>query len=231
MMILVAVIVVIDITEKVDKFNDHHLKLPEIVGYYLDFVPWISGLLTPIICFIAIVYVTSRMAAHTEIVAMLSSGMSFLRLLLPYFIASFIIASLSFFFNGWVIPHSNRDRLEFEMQNFKNVYYFERRNVHIQTAPNVFLYMNSYNNQTNMGYQFSLEKFQDNRLVEKLTADNIQWDTTKLKWTLHGYKVKMVDELFDVTAQHLPAQQGATLDTTLVITPKDFENEEQKYDG
>ena len=222
MMILVAVIVVIDITEKVDKFNDHHLKLPEVVGYYLDFVPWISGLLTPIICFIAIVYVTSRLAAHTEIVAMLSSGMSFIRLLLPYFVASAIIASLSFFFNGWIIPHSNRDRLEFEMQNFKNVYYFERRNVHIQTSPNVFLYMNSFNNQTNMGYQFSLEK---------LTADNIQWDSTKLKWTLHNYKIKMVDQLFNINSKQTPLQQGITLDTTLVITPKDFENDEQKYDG
>src|SRR5258706_11005497 len=102
-MILVAVIVVIDITEKVDKFNDHHLKLPEIVGYYMDFVPWISGLLTPIICFIAIVYVTSRLAAHTEIVAMLSSGMSFIRLLVPHFMASFIIAFISFFFNSRLI--------------------------------------------------------------------------------------------------------------------------------
>src|ERR1041385_2583781 len=72
MMILVAIIVVIDVTEKVDKFNDHHLAMPVILGYYMDFVPWISGLLTPIICFIAIVYVTSRLAAHTEIVAMRS---------------------------------------------------------------------------------------------------------------------------------------------------------------
>jgi lipopolysaccharide export system permease protein len=231
MMILVAVIVVIDITEKVDKFNDHHLKLAQIAGYYFDFVPWISGLLTPIICFIAIVYVTSRMASHTEIVAMLSGGMSFVRLLLPYFIASSIIAGLSFFFNGWIIPHSNRHRLEFEMQYFKNTYYFERRNVHIQTAPNVFLYMSSYNNQTNMGYQFSLEKFQDNRLVEKLTADNIQWDSTKQKWTMHSYKIKMIDQLFDINSKHTTVQQGLTLDTTLVITPKDFENEEQKYDG
>jgi lipopolysaccharide export system permease protein len=231
MMILVAVIVVIDITEKVDKFNDHHLKLPEIVGYYLDFVPWISGLLTPIICFIAIVYVTSRLASHTEIIAILSGGVSFVRLLLPYFIASFIIASLSFFFNGWVIPHSNRDRLAFELQYFKSTYYFERRNVHIQTAPNVFLYMNSFNNQTNMGYQFSLEKFQDNKLMEKLTADNIQWDSTKTKWTLHNYHIKEVDQLFDIHAPRLVPQHGNSLDTTLVITPKDFENDEQKYDG
>jgi len=231
MMILVAVIVVIDVTEKVDKFNDHHLKLPVIVGYYLDFVPWISGLLTPIICFIAIVYVTSRLAAHTEIIAMLSSGMSFVRLLRPYLIASFIIASLSFYFNGWVIPHSNRDRLAFEMQYFKNKFYFERRNVHIQTAPNVFLFIQNFNNQSNTGYQFSLEKFKDNKLIEKLTADNIQWDSTKQKWTLHVWKIKKIDQIFEVNSKPALIQNGYSLDTTLVIAPKDFENDEQKYDG
>src|SRR5690348_15442031 len=168
MMILVAIIVVIDITEKVDKFNDHHLPMAMIMGYYFDFVPWISGLLTPIICFIAIVYVTSRLAAHTEIVAMLSSGISFRRFLVPYFLASAFIALISFVFNGWVIPHSNRDRLNFEMQYFQNKSYFESRNVHMQIAPNVYLFIQNYNNQNNTGYQFSLEKFsEDNKLVEK----------------------------------------------------------------
>ena len=277
MMILVAIIVVIDITEKVDKFNDHDLKLPQILGYYMDFVPWISGLLTPIICFIAIVYVTSRLAAHTEIVAMLSSGISFQRLLLPYFIASFIIASISFVFNGWVIPHSNRDRLAFEMKYFQNKFYFESRNVHMQTAPNVYLFIQNYNNQSNTGYQFSLEKFNDNKLIEKLTADNIQWDSVKHKWTLRYWRRKKVDEIFELKSNEdsvkevstsaqvkpgddlkhsestsnelrpkpkvfqrmLPSNKsgsiwggyGEAIDTTLAITPKDFENNAHEYDG
>lgn len=276
MMILVAIIVVIDITEKVDKFNDHKLELPAILGYYMDFVPWISGLLTPIICFIAIVYVTSRLAAHTEIVAMLSSGISFRRLLIPYFFASFIIASISFVFNGWLIPHSNRERLAFEAQYFQNKFYFESRNVHMQTAPNVYLFIQNYNNQSNIGYQFSLEKFKDNRLIEKLTADNIQWDSVKHKWTLHYWKRRSVDEIFDVksgedtttqksitintevkridtlqserplgihsqkqkkpmsklrTLDKIAADAGEALDTTLIITPKDFESNAHKYDG
>ncbi|MBI1767697.1 MAG: LptF/LptG family permease [Bacteroidetes bacterium] len=277
MMILVAIIVVIDITEKVDKFNDHNLKFPEIFGYYMDFVPWISGLLTPIICFIAIVYVTSRLAAHTEIVAMLSSGISFRRLLLPYFIASSIIASISFVFNGWVIPHSNRERLAFEMQYFQNKFYFESRNVHMQTAPNVYLFIQNYNNQSNTGYQFSLEKFSDNKLIEKLTADNIQWDSVKHKWTLRYWRRKKVDEMFEVNSDadslkkastsaqvksgddlklsenvsnelkperktfqrkkppgdfsSILAGHGEAIDTTLAITPKDFENNAHEYDG
>ena len=82
-----------------------------------------------------------------------------------------------------------------------------------------------------MGYQFSLEKFQDNRLVEKLTADNIQWDTTKMKWTMNTYKIRKVDEIFDMGSKNTTVRSGITMDTTLVITPKDFENEEQKYDG
>ncbi|GHN00869.1 membrane protein [Cytophagales bacterium WSM2-2] len=269
MMILVAIIVVIDITEKVDKFNDKHVPMPVILTYYMDFIPWISGLLTPIICFIAIVYVTSRLAAHTEIVAILSSGTSFGRLLVPYFIASAIIAAISFVFNGWVIPHSNRDRLGFEMQYFQNKYYFESRNVHMQTAPNVYLYIQNYNNQSNNGYQFSLERFKDNKLVEKLTADNIQWDTVKHKWTLHYWKRKKIDQIFDVKSnvdslnavktkaqiseasnsqsstlsgtpvndkpsirlQSNITEQGDAIDTTLVITPKDFENNAQEYSG
>lgn len=274
MMIIVAIIVVIDITEKVDKFNDKKVPFAEILGYYLDFVPWISGLLTPIICFIAIVYVTSRLAAHTEIVAMLSSGISFRRLLLPYFLASAFIALISFAFNGWVIPHSNRDRMAFEMQYFQNKFYFESRNVHMQTAPNVYLFIQNYNNQSNTGYQFSLERFDNNRLIEKLTADNIQWDTVKQKWTLRFWKRKMVDQMFEVKSnadslqaantvaqldgdnlktaetkrtplrpvhplangprlEHVDryAERGEVIDTTLAITPKDFENNAHEYDG
>ncbi|MBS1681064.1 MAG: LptF/LptG family permease [Bacteroidetes bacterium] len=285
MMILVAIIVVIDITEKVDKFTERKLSMDIILNYYMDFIPWISGLLTPIICFIAIVYVTSRLAAHTEIVAMLSSGISFPRLLVPYFIASFIIASISFVFNGWVIPHSNRDRLEFEMQYFQNKFYFEKRNVHMQTAPGVFLFIQNYNNQSNTGYQFSLERFDHNTLIEKLTADNIQWDSVKQKWTIHYWKRKKVDEIFQIarndsstitpdtsqiekpiivkkvipdpastkqsfldkkrlqlaTAEKKEekktidfkgiAQSGYSLDTALIISPKDFENDAHKYDG
>src|SRR5258708_12136009 len=218
MMILVGIIVVIDINEKVDKFNDHNLNLPQILGYYMDFVPWISGLLTPIICFIAIVYVTSRLAAHMEIVAVLSSGISFPRLLLPYFIASSIIASISFVFNGWVIPHSNRDRLSFEMQYFQNKFYFESRNVHMQTAPNVYLFIQNYNNQSNTGYQFSLEKFNDNKLIEKLTAHNIQWDSVKHKWTLRYCRRKKENELFELKSNEDSLKE---VNTSVQVKPGD----------
>src|SRR5687768_15766536 len=112
-LILLSVITVIDLTDKMDKFAKAELGAAEIVGYYFDYIPWIGSLLTPITIFIAAVYVCSRMAAHTEVVAMLSAGISFKRMLVPYFIGATLIGGISFVLNGWIIPNSNKSRLAF----------------------------------------------------------------------------------------------------------------------
>jgi lipopolysaccharide export system permease protein len=231
--ILVAIITVIDITEKIEKFVVNDLSREQVLGYYADFIPWIAGLISPITVFIAIVYVTSRMAAHTEIIAILSSGVSFRRLLVPYFISAAIIASLSFYLNGWVIPKSNQERLVFEMQYFKKSNLGSRTNIHMQIEPNVMLFIQFFNNHANTGNQFSLERFENNRLVEKLSAENIQWDSVKQKWTLRYWRMKKVDTLFQVrNTPGLPfSSRGETMDTTLSITPKDFAANDRGYDG
>lgn len=233
-LILVAIITVIDITEKIDKFAKNNLSSQMIMSYYADFMPWIAGLLTPITVFISVVYVTSRMAAHTEIIAMLSSGISFRRLLFPYIIASFVIGGLSFYVNGWVIPKSNRDRLLFEMQYFKNNNVSYHSNIHMQIEPNVYMFIQNYNSESANGFQFSLERFEDNRLIEKITADNIAWDTATLKWTLKYWRKKSVDSLFHVRKQPSPlilTSRGEKLDTALSITPKDLSTGNRNYDG
>jgi lipopolysaccharide export system permease protein len=234
LLIFEAIIVVIDLTERMDKFTQHDLDTIVIMGYYADFVPWIAGLLSPILVFIAVVYVTGRLAAHTEIIAMLSAGISFKRLLFPYFISALAIAAISFVLNGWIIPHSNRDRLEFELQYFKSRYYFDHRNIHMQIEPNVYLFMQNYNNQSNIGYQFSLERFDENRLVDKLTAENIVWDSVKNKWTLRFWKRVSVDSMFQIrptSSARALRTEGTDLDTALMISPKDFESEDGAYDG
>jgi lipopolysaccharide export system permease protein len=231
-LMLTAVIVMITLTERMDSFTKNNLGSKEIIGYFLDYVPWIMGQLSPITVFIATVFVTSRMAAHTEIVAIMSSGVSFRRMLLPYFISSVLIAVMTFWLNGWIIPQSNRSRVAFELQYFEKKSPNDKRNIHMQVATNVNLYLNSYNNQTNTGFQFSLEKFDSSKLIEKLTADLIQWDTVKNKWRLTRWRLKKVEAIFSKTAsgQNI-VSSGTSLDTTLAISPKDFENEERQLDG
>lgn len=234
LLILVAIIVVIDLTEKIDKFTQNNLPTSVVLGYYLDFVPWIAGLISPIIVFIAIVYVTGRLAAHTEIIAMLSAGISFPRLLFPYFLGAIIIAAITFVLNGWIIPQSNRTRLDFELTYFKNRPYYDRSNIKLQIEADVILYIQNFNTQSNTGYQFTLERFSKNRLIEKLNAEQIIWDTTKRTWHLKQWKRRFIDSVFQVrtnaTLNDLRTT-GADMDTALNIKPVDFENEEGKYDG
>jgi lipopolysaccharide export system permease protein len=245
-LILLAVITVIDLTEKMDKFAKAGVTSGQIAGYYVDYIFWIASFITPITMFIATVYVCARMAGHTEVIATLSSGVSFKRFLMPFLLGAAFIGSISFLLNGWVIPDSNKSRLEFEVQYVKNKYYYDKRNIHMQVAPDVYLYLQSYNNNSHTGYHFSLERFSDNRLVEKLTANRIEWDTTKQKWTLRDYKIRKIDRIFETTArpESSPAFEspkvvlgrdslvrGESLDTALVIHPQEFESDYRKYDG
>jgi lipopolysaccharide export system permease protein len=236
--ILLAVISVIDMTDKMDKFAKANLTSGQIFGYYMDFIPFIGNLVTPITIFIATVYVCSRMAGRTEIIAILSAGISFRRMMLPYFLGALLIAGISFILNGWIIPNSNKAKLAFEVQYLKNKYYYDKQNIHMQVAPNTYLYMKSYNNTNNTGYQFTLEKFQDNKLIEKLTANRIEWDTAKQKWTLRDWKIHNVESIFESTALNkkdtstvVQEPSGSALDTALVIHPKEFESDYRKYDG
>lgn len=234
MVILLAVITVIDLTEKTDKYTKANLSYLQIMSYYGDFLPWIAGLVTPITAFIATVYVTARLAGRAEIIAILSSGVSFNRLLLPYLTGAFLIASVSFYLNGWVIPNSNKTRLAFEIEYLNKNTNPNLRNIHLQISPNTLIYIQSYNNITDKGYQFSLERFENNRLIEKLTANRIEWDTAQLKWTLRDWKLKKVDRVFEIVKSDTLAEQitsGLSLDTALVIHPKEFKNDYRKYDG
>jgi lipopolysaccharide export system permease protein len=239
-LILLAVITVIDLTEKMDKLAKAQVAAGEIALYYLDFIPWIGSLITPITIFIATVYVCARMAGHTEIIAILSSGVSFKRILFPYFVGSFIVAVISFVLNGWLIPNSNKARLAFELQYLKSKYYYDKKNVHIQVSPNVYLYMQSYNNNNMTGSHFTIERFEGNKLIEKLTANRIQWDSVKQKWTMRDWRIRRIENMFHQTGtitdsaqlQKVKDEVGlADKDTALVIHPKEFESDYRKYDG
>jgi lipopolysaccharide export system permease protein len=250
--ILLAVVSVIDMTDKMDKFAKAGLGAADILGYYGNYLPWIGSLITPITIFIATVYVCARMAGRTEIIAILSSGVSFKRMLVPYFIGAFVVALISFILNGWIIPNSNKSRLAFEVQHLKGKFYYDKRNIHIQVAPDVYLYLQSYNNTSNTGYHFTMERFENNKLVEKFTGNRIEWDTAIHKWHVRDYKIKRVDDVFDSKTSSRRSRvrgtnrkgekvrtvngkeietEGTSLDTALVIHPKEFESDYRKHDG
>lgn len=217
--LILAISVVFDFAEKLDDFIEHEAPVRAVIfDYYLNFIPYFALLFSPLFTFIAVILFTSKMAYNTEIIAILSSGMSLKRLLLPYFISALIIATFAFVLNNFVIPHANRERLEFEEVYYRdNPVRSTERNIHIQVYPNIYVYMEDYRNFTMTGDKFSMEKFDDEgNLISKIMADFVKWDTTKQKWEIRNYYIR------DIKGTEETISVGRSLDTTLTIHPDDF---------
>ena len=223
-LIIVMIIVVIDITEKIGDFTDKDVPMDRIMQYYFDFIRWIANLISPITVFIATVFVTANMATHTEIVPMLASGISFRRLLVPYLTGAILIALVSFYFNGWVIPNANKSRRAFEIEYIEAKYYFNKNNFHIQISPNEYLYINRYINNSNVGYTFTLEEVNNHRLVRKLSAKQINWVEDSSKWLIRNWINRELQEEGEIITK------GDSLLMDLVILPKDFQSQHRLWE-
>ena len=217
-LIIVSVICVIDFTEKNDDFIQHNLTMKQIVfEYYVFLFPYFANLLAPITIFIAVVFVTAQLAARTEIVAIMASGVSFRRLLVPYLAAAALVGVFIFASTGWLLPLANKQRVRFERAYLQSSYSFKGRDVHIRIGPRSYVYMESYDNTHNVGYRFALETIDGTVLHRRLTADAISWDSTKHAWRLSQQLIRTFRGPQDETLLTVPAR-----DTTLRLTPKDF---------
>lgn len=217
--VLIAIICVIDYAEKSDDFLEHNLSFSQIfMEYYLNYIPFMANTLSPICVFITTVFMTSRMASHTEIVAMLTSGMSFRRLLMPYWAGATILGIITFFMVGWIIPRAAKDKVDFEKAYIKSPFFFNDRNIHLRENDSVYVYMESYNNRSKSGYKFTMESLNGRILNEKLYADRIQWVDSTESWHMKSYSIHKFD------GKKESRMQGSKLDTVLTLHPKDFES-------
>ena len=149
--LILLVVIVFDISEKIDDFIEKEAPLRAIIfEYYLNFIPYFGNLFSPLFTFIAVIFFTSKMANNSEIISILGSGVSFKRMLLPFMISATIIASLSFTLGNLIIPPANQVRLEFENIYIKNPYRNKDKNIHMQISPGNFVYMESYNSTKNI---------------------------------------------------------------------------------
>lgn len=215
--LIVGIAVIFDLAEKIDDFMEKDAPLNEIIfRYYLNFIPYFANLFSSLFVFIAVIFFTSKMAYNTEIIAILSSGVSFKRMLFPYFVSATIIAIFSFILTSFIIPPANAVRIDFENKYVKKPYVNTDRNIHRQVRPGIFVFMRSFNSYNNTAYNLSIEKFEGNRLVSKLLAENARWDSIKAKWTINRYYIR------NYTDQGEEIIRGETIDSTIYLTPEDF---------
>lgn len=215
--LLIVIVVIFDVSEKIDDFIEKDAPVSAIIfSYYLNFIPYFVNLFSYLFTFIAVIFFTSKMASDSEIVAILSSGISFRRFLLPYIVSAVALGVLSFYLTNFLIPVTNKKMMAFEKVYIKNPYRNRDHNIHMQIEPGTFVYMETFNTETNVGYKFSMEHFKDKRLISKVNADRIIWDSITDKWKLKNYFIREFNGIDEVLFK------GKQMDTIFNMQPNEF---------
>lgn len=216
--LIISIAVVFDINENIDKFIDNKAPLNAILfDYYLNFVPYYANLFSPLFVFIAVIFFTSKLAENSEIIAMFSTGMSFKRMMFPYMFSAGVIGLLSFFLSTSVIPQGSKTRLEFEKVYKKKKAASFVSNIQLEVDTGVVAYMERFEEYNKTGYRFSLDKFENHKLVSHLTANTVSYDTTQVHhWTIKDYTIR------DLRGKREILSSGTQLDTIIRMEPQDF---------
>jgi lipopolysaccharide export system permease protein len=219
-LLIISISIVFDINENLAKFSQYHAPLKAIVfDYYANFVPYFANLFSPLFVFIAVIFFTSKLAGNSEIISMLASGVSFKRLMRPYMFSCILISCLSFYLSAYVIPHGTVIR-----QNFETMYKNKKKNtaadnVMLQVGKGVIAYIQHYDNNMKKGFGFSLDKFENKKLISHMTAMEAQYDTisdSKYHWTVSNWKIRELKGL----REHITS--GMAKDTVIMMEPTDL---------
>ncbi|MDR0758293.1 MAG: LptF/LptG family permease [Tannerella sp.] len=214
--LMIAITVVFDVNEKLDYFLKPEVTVHEIVfDYYFNFIPYFISLFSPLFIFISVIFLTSNLANRSEIIAILSNGVSFRRLMVPYIISALIIAACNFVLTGYIIPPASITRIDFHNKYVKNKKVDYGNHIQLEVEPGVFAYFDSYRDGSRMGYRFSLDHFEGKTLVSRLTASSIRYDSL-YQWTIIDYVIR------DFGEKHERITTGTRKDTTLTFMPSDF---------
>ncbi|MDD4644674.1 MAG: LptF/LptG family permease [Bacteroidales bacterium] len=218
--LIILLAVVFDFSEKVDDFITNKAPMKDIIfQYYFNFIPFFSNLFSYLFVFVAVIFFTSKMSMHNEITAILSTGVSYRRLMYPYLVSAMIIFVLSFLLSNYFIPYSSIKRLEFEAKYFDKAYGTPEHNIHKQIDKDVYIYLESFSRRTNWGTKFSMEKFEDGKLKSKLMAESIRYDSLNRTWKIKDYWIRDIDSLQEVITA---GKQGESMDTALNLLPDEF---------
>ena len=214
------VAVVIDFSEKVEKFLNESVSWKEIIfDYYLNFIPWINGLLWPLFALIAVIFFTSRMAKDSEIISILASGISYYRILVPYTISALVLASILWYGNNYIIPKSTNVKNTFENTYiWKNNKKTLNENVHFFLSPDEKAFVRYFRLRDSTMIDFRIEKFEEGKLVKVLKAKRLKYLSESGKWQMKDYVVRT----FNGLDESLVSKKGVELDTTFAFTPEEF---------
>lgn len=221
--LIISIAVVFDFNENIDRFLDREAPMRDILlDYYLNFVPFYSNLFSQLFVFISVIFFTTKLAENSEIIAMMSTGMSFKRLMKPYLISAAIIASVNYTLGAYVIPKGNVKMVEFERKyKHRRAEFNYVSNIQMEVDSGVIAYIDRYDDGIKMGTGFTLDKFENKKLVKHLQASTIEYDTLSLEpfhWIVSNYQMRNLQGMREEITS------GSKMDTIIKMEPQDFLN-------
>jgi len=218
--LIISIAVVFDVNENIDKFLTRNATMKEIIfDYYLNFVPYYSNLFSQLFVFISVIFFTTKLAENSEIIAMMSTGVTFRRLIRPYMISAAIIGLLSYVLGAYIIPKGNVKRVKFENTYKRRNVPTYTQNVQLEVDAGVIAYIGRYENNVKTGYDFTLDKFENKKIVSHLQALSLQYDSLAEEpyhWILQSYQIR------DFQGRREVITSGFRKDTIIPMEPQDF---------
>lgn len=214
--LILSIAIVFDLTEKMDDFFENQVSVREIItDYYLPFIPYYANMFSSLFIFISVIFFTSKLAGNSEIIAMMAAGVSYHRLMLPYFVSATLLFAISFVLGAYVIPPATGKMLTFTDKYIQHFTSENARNVQMEVEPGTILYIESFQKRSNMGYRVSLEHFENKTLTMRITADRIRYDSAHC-WHMENYVRRDFDGMRETLTK------GNRLDTIIPVQPREL---------
>jgi lipopolysaccharide export system permease protein len=214
--LLMTIIIIFDLSENIQRFMSKAIPVKEIItGYYFNFIPYFINLFIPLFTFISVIWFTSKLSSHNEIISILDNGISFYRFMVPYFVGALIIMILSLVMANFIVPHTNA-----RLNDFKYTYFGKQSvssyNLHVKNSGNSYIYVERWSRNENAGFDFTYEEFGSTSLNKKITARKAQYDPSNGRWVLYNYTSRtIIDDVEGVVT-------GERMDTVFNVQPRNF---------
>ncbi|MEE1142631.1 MAG: LptF/LptG family permease [Bacteroidales bacterium] len=193
--LIIMIAIIFDLSERLDDFISNNAPIKGLIfDYYLNFIPHFANLFGHLFFFIAVVFVCSKLAANSEIIAVLSSGISFKRMLRPFILTAIFVGVVNLWLSNVLIPKVNIPRLEFEKVYYRNPYSNQFYNIHLQPKIGEQVYVQHFTNKNNTAYKFTQEIIENGQITKKTYADKIVFDSSAMDWIMFNYHIRYIKD-------------------------------------
>lgn len=229
LLMFIPIGIIVNLSEKIDDITENEVPIEEVFVFYGNFTIYFANLLFPIFLFLSIIWFTSKLANNTEIIAILSSGISFWRFLRPYLIGATLVCGVALIFTMYLVPNASQGFNEFKYKYFKKGRQSqETSNVYRQVNDEEFIFATNFQPETRTARNFTLEHFEDDEMKFKISASRLKFNPVDSTYTLNNFEKRIINEREDIISRE------STKDTVLPfefdeLTPVEYIAETLDY--